>query len=202
MTRYSGMAVLAAAAALGLAGCQTTRVTLLPNEDGKGAGAVAVFDPKTETERGELSKADFEVRNSRYAKAVKPKASKRGGFASLFALMPKPPIERELTFETGTTTVTEASKPVLVELLDLWQRSRQDSEIQIIGYTDTVGSLEENDALSLRRAEAVRDMLANEGFKFTPDNSKVTGRGERELLVKTPDETDEPRNRRVLVVTR
>lgn len=201
MNARRGLAVAAVGLGLALAGCQTTRVTLVRDEDGKGAGAVAVLDPKTEAERGELGKADFTVANSRFEKGFKPRPAKRG-FADLFNIMPQPPIVRELTFETGTTTVTDASKPVLTELLQLWQASRQNAEIQIIGYTDTVGGLEENDALSLRRAQAVRDMLANEGFKFTPDNSRVTGRGERELAVKTPDETDEPRNRRVLVVIR
>lgn len=202
MKRYRGVAALAVVAGVALAGCQTTRVTLVDNEDGKSTGAVAVLDPKTGAERGELRQSDFEVRNNRFVKAVKPRKARKRGFDTLFGLMPKAPMVRELKFETGTTIVTDESRPALVELLDLWQRSREVSEIQIIGYTDTVGTLEENDALSLRRAEAVRAMLASEGFQFTDENSRVTGRGERELLNPTPDETDDQGNRRVLVIIR
>ena len=194
---------LAGALVIGLAGCQTSKVTLLPNEDGKGTGAVAVLDPKTEKERGEITQADFEAKSGRYLdRGVKPKKSKGGGFLGLFGKLPAQPFERTLQFETGTTIVTEESRKDLAELLDLWQRGKDVSEIQIIGYTDTVGSLEDNDALSLLRAQAVRDMLANEGFTFTDENSRVTGRGERELLVPTDDDVDEPRNRRVVVLIR
>ena len=206
MRRPSAAAALAAVVALGgvaLGGCQTSRVTLLPNEDGKTTGAVAVLDPKTGAERGELTQADFEARAGRFGKAVKPKMSKRGGFfASLFGKAPRPPQVTQLTFETGTAIVTEEARPALAQLLDLWQREKDASEIQIIGYTDTVGSAEDNDKLSLMRAQAVRDMLASEGFTFTDENSSVVGRGERDLLVPTDDEVDEPRNRRVVVVIR
>ena len=195
--------VVAVATAALLAGCQTAKVTLLPNEDGKTTGAVAVLDPKTETERGQITQADYEARSGKYLdRGVKPRKSKRGGFLGLFGGIPPQPFERTLQFETGTTIVTEASRKDLAELLDLWQRGKDVSEIQIIGYTDTVGSTEDNDALSLLRAQAVRDMLANEGFTFTDQNSRVTGRGERELFVDTADEVDEPQNRRVKVVIR
>lgn len=203
MRRGIAAAALAALVAMGVAGCQTAKVTLLPNEDGKTSGRVAVLDPKTEAERGELSQADFEASTGPFSKAVKPKASKRGGFfASLFGQAPKPPSVTQLTFETGTAIVTEDSRPALAALLALWQREKAVSDIQIIGYTDTIGSAEDNDKLSLMRAQAVRDMLANEGFRFTDENSSVVGRGERDLLVPTDDEVDEPRNRRVVVVIR
>jgi OOP family OmpA-OmpF porin len=196
-------AIAAVVTACLLAGCQTASVTLLPNEDGKGTGAVAVLDPKTGKERGQITQADYEARSSKFLdRGVKPRKSKRGGFLGLFGGIPPQPFERTLQFETGTTIVTEESRKDLAELLDLWKHGKDVSEIQIIGYTDTVGSLEDNDALSLLRAQAVRDMLANEGFTFTDENSRVTGRGERELLVATPDETDEPMNRRVVVVIR
>ena len=202
MRRPIAAGALTAIVGLSLAACQTSKVTLLPNEDGK-VGAVAVLDPKTEAEKGQVTQADFEARSSKFLNGkVKPKKSKRGGFSTLFGLMPPRPFERTLEFETGTTIVTEASRADLAALLDLWKKSADVSEIQIIGYTDTVGSAEDNDALSLLRAQAVRDMLVNEGFKFTDENSRVTGRGERDLLVPTEDNVDEPRNRRVVVVIR
>ena len=197
---YVAVALTAALAGL-VAGCQTSKMTLLPDEDGKTVGAVVLLDPKTEAEQVEIKDANIEARSAASAKP-KSKASRKGGFMKLFGAMPRPALVKELKFETGLTSIAPESRGDLAQLLDLWQRSQDVSEIQIIGYTDTVGSSEDNDALSLKRAEAVRTLLLNEGFKFTDENSRVIGRGERDLAVRTGDDVDEPRNRRVVVVIR
>ena len=57
-----------------------------------------------------------------------------------------------------------------------------------------------NDALSAKRAQAVREQLAGEGVPV--EKMEVAGRGEREPLVPTADEVDEPRNRRVEISIR
>ena len=201
MRRAIAAAAMTAALAALVAGCQTSKMTLLPDEDGKTVGAVVLLDPKTEAEQVEIKDANIEARSAASAKP-KAKASRKGGFMKLFGAMPRPALVKELKFETGLTAIAPASRGDLAELLDLWQRSQDVSEIQIIGYTDTVGSAEDNDALSLKRAEAVRALLLNEGFKFTDENSRVIGRGERDLAVRTGDDVDEPRNRRVVVVIR
>jgi outer membrane protein OmpA-like peptidoglycan-associated protein len=53
-------------------------------------------------------------------------------------------------------------------------------------------------ALSIRRANAVRDVLVREGIPAT--QIVVIGRGETQLLVPTPDLANEPRNRRVEII--
>lgn len=71
-------------------------------------------------------------------------------------------------------------------------------EITVVGHTDGSGSDAHNDELSLRRAEAVRDLLAEElgeGFTFT-----AQGRGSREPVAEeggADDEEARARNRRV-----
>ena len=72
---------------------------------------------------------------------------------------------------------------------------RPAAELVVIGHTDTVGSRESNDELSRQRAASVRAMLIEAGFPA--DKMEIAGRGERELLVPTANEVDEPRNRRV-----
>ena len=69
------------------------------------------------------------------------------------------------------------------------------AEVTVIGHTDRVGSLESNDALSLKRAETVRDLILQSGLQTT--FLEVAGRGEREPLVPTDDEVPETQNRRV-----
>ena len=66
------------------------------------------------------------------------------------------------------------------------------------GPTDTSGPENYNMALSLRRANAVKDALVREGVPATA--IAVVGRGEQGLLVPTPDGVREPQNRRVEIV--
>jgi OmpA-OmpF porin, OOP family len=53
-------------------------------------------------------------------------------------------------------------------------------------------------ALSLRRANPVKDALARDGVPATAIS--VVGMGEKGLLVPTPDGVREPQNRRVEIV--
>jgi OOP family OmpA-OmpF porin len=70
--------------------------------------------------------------------------------------------------------------------------------VQITGYTDTSGSVRYNQRLSVRRAMNVRHILARMGVPWAA--MAVSGRGENDLAVPTPDGVREPRNRRVTVV--
>jgi outer membrane protein OmpA-like peptidoglycan-associated protein len=70
--------------------------------------------------------------------------------------------------------------------------------VQVTGYTDTSGSADYNQRLSVRRADAVAAVLVQDGV---PSGSMVvTGRGQNDLRVPTPDGVREPQNRRVEIV--
>jgi outer membrane protein OmpA-like peptidoglycan-associated protein len=64
----------------------------------------------------------------------------------------------------------------------------------IVGHTDTVGSDRYNNALSLRRARAVKNELINLGIPAS--RIKSEGRGFHQLMVITPHGVKEPKNRR------
>ena len=91
------------------------------------------------------------------------------------------------------------SKPTL-ELIKVELARRPAPEITVIGHTDRVDSASLNDALSLKRAEAVRQALIEAGIAAL--RIEVAGSGEREPLVPTEDEVSEPRNRRVEISVR
>ena len=77
-------------------------------------------------------------------------------------------------------------------------KTRGNASITATGHTDTSGPEAYNMALSLRRANAVKDALVREGV---PGQAiSVIGRGEQGLLVKTADGVREPQNRRVEIV--
>jgi len=103
-------------------------------------------------------------------------------------------------FAMGSATLTPAAE----RTLDVLGRALTSAQLapyrfRIEGHTDTVGSAELNQALSERRAAAVRDYLASR-FGVDPSRLEAVGLGQNQLLVHTPDETPEPRNRRVQVV--
>lgn len=70
----------------------------------------------------------------------------------------------------------------------------------MIGHTDAVGSHQYNDALSVQRAERMRDDLVKRGIPV--ERIRVEARGKRELRVPTADGVAEPRNRRVEISVR
>jgi len=112
---------------------------------------------------------------------------------------PARPASYLLYFQPGGEQLTDASQAELGKVRqDIAARAA--SEAMVIGHTDSVGGADGNDRLSLKRAEAVRQLLVDTGIAV--DRIEVVGRGERELLVPTGDEVDEPRNRRVEIVVR
>ena len=193
------LTILAAVPLLMLAACATTptgSVTLLPGEPGAKVGAVAVFDAKSGAETGSLTAENTQTAlgGKFAAKPADPKL-----YAALTDTLPPPPARFTLYFLEGTTRLTAESEPELKRVFAEIAR-RPGAEVQITGHTDTVGKDSDNDTLSRKRAADILDALIAQGLE--PKISRAVGRGKRELLVQTPDNTAEPRNRRVEVTVR
>jgi OmpA-OmpF porin, OOP family len=77
-------------------------------------------------------------------------------------------------------------------------KTRGNARITATGHADKSGPENYNMALSLRRANAVKDALVREGVPATA--IAVIGRGESQPLVPTADGVREPQNRRVEIV--
>jgi len=77
-------------------------------------------------------------------------------------------------------------------------KTRGSAQITATGHTDTSGSEAYNMALSLRRANAVKNALVQNGVPA--EAISVIGRGESNPLVPTGDGVREPQNRRVEIV--
>lgn len=188
---------LVMAGLLAAAACTTERVVLLPSADGA-RSAVVVRD-----KQGEV------LLDQPYA-AVKRQAGANAGyhsspeevqarFAGALAAQPARPASYVLYFEAGGNVLTAESQAALATIRkEIAERAA--SEVMVIGHTDRVGSVEGNDKLSQKRAEGLRDLLIEAGVPA--DKLEAVGRGERDPLVQTADEVDEPKNRRVEINVR
>ena len=121
-------------------------------------------------------------------------------FGQALAALPQRPAVFMLYFSEAKVRFTEGSLAKLESVFAELVRHPA-AEISIIGHTDTAGSGSKNDKLSLARAKRARDELVRRGIP-AGNIVSVAGRGERELLVPTPDDTPEPRNRRVEISVR
>ena len=181
-----------------LAGCAHSSMVLLPDEDG-GHGEVAILKPDGS---GETLVSEANSRASLGGSpTIKPLGAKglKPTEAALVSALPPPAKSFTLYFLEGTTDMTPESAPVVDEIR-AEIAARPGAEVQVTGHTDTVGSDDDNDALSQKRAEEILNLLANKGFDRTI--MSAVGRGERELKVPTGDNVSSPVNRRVEVIVR
>jgi outer membrane protein OmpA-like peptidoglycan-associated protein len=112
----------------------------------------------------------------------------------------RPAMSLMVTFASGSATLTPQAEIMLASLARaLAAQELVNSRFRIEGHTDTVGDAAANQALSERRAEAVRDLLVQRhGIAIA--RIETVGFGESTLLVPTGDGRAEARNRRVRVV--
>jgi OmpA-OmpF porin, OOP family len=111
-----------------------------------------------------------------------------------------PSVNLTVNFATGSADLTADAIHTLDELgRALASKDLAEYRFRIEGHTDTVGSREYNQALSERRAAAVVDYVAHK-YGVDPARLQAVGLGEDGLLVQTPSQTPEPRNRRVQVI--
>ena len=183
--------------ALLLGACASERVVLLPAADGS-TGAVVVRD-----QQGELRLVQPYAALKRSLAANRPYQSSPAEvterFAQALAAQPPRPSAYVLYFEAGGNVLTQESQAALASIRkEIAERPA--SEVMVIGHTDRVGNAELNDSLSLTRAEGIRDLLIESGVAV--DKLEAVGRGERDPLVPTADDVDEPKNRRVEINVR
>jgi outer membrane protein OmpA-like peptidoglycan-associated protein len=73
-------------------------------------------------------------------------------------------------------------------------------EVEVIGHTDTLGTVPHNQQLSMSRAVMIRERLEHD--RISAKSISVAGRGQLDLAVPTGDQVAEPRNRRVEITVR
>lgn len=175
----------------------TTQVVLLPNPDGKigslevasvkGTNPQTLDKPWQATETSALTGAPGtpKVMDEKEVKAI---------FGQALAARPLPPVSYIMYFSQGSAELSVNSKNILLEALEAIAL-RSSTHVTVIGHSDSVGSVQYNDKLSARRAQAVVNAIVARGV-----DSKiieVTNQGKANPLIPAPDGVSEPRNRRV-----
>ncbi len=113
---------------------------------------------------------------------------------------PGPPITRKrivlrgITFDFNKSVVRAESSPVLDEARNTLL-ANPGVKVAIEGYTDSIGSDEYNQALSIRRAEAVYRYLVNGGVP--PEQLSTVGFGKTHPVADNGTDSGRAQNRRV-----
>jgi outer membrane protein OmpA-like peptidoglycan-associated protein len=116
-------------------------------------------------------------------------------FSQALAAQPQLPVSFLLYFKLGGSELTPDSSSFLKGTVLKTIRERGACAVSVIGHTDTMGLPDWNQQIGLLRAKAIAAILKTNNLQTL--ELSVTSHGESNLLIKTADETPEPRNRRV-----
>ena len=186
-------------------GCApTARIVLLPDLDGKlgeisvttAAGSQILNKPweATELVSPDLLPSTPKIMDEKEVKNI---------FKDALAGQPQPQPQlsavKIIYFKSGSAELTRGALQLIPEIMEKI-RSQKSNHISVIGYTDTIASVEYNRKLSQRRAKSVADVLVSKGIERAIID--IEFHGKEKLFVPTPDGVDEPRNRRVEIIVR
>ncbi|MDW5417666.1 OmpA family protein [Iodobacter sp. CM08] len=170
-------------------------IVLLENPDGH-TGAVTVSGAKGK----QLIKTagDGALLDGSQAPAPVAADKIRKDFGEAMAARPQIPKRFILYFQSDATLTIESEGQLPAIIAEAAGRPVVD--VSVVGHTDTMGKADDNTALALVRATVVANLLKEKGMKY--HDMTIESHGERNLLVPTPDEVYEPKNRRVEVSVR
>ena len=103
-------------------------------------------------------------------------------------------IPSDISFDVGRADVKSNFRAIL-DTFATGLVSNQNSNVTIIGHTDSTGSDAINNPLSLNRAASVRDYLTSRSVALS--RIAIDGRGSREPLVANDTAANKAKNRRV-----
>jgi outer membrane protein OmpA-like peptidoglycan-associated protein len=103
-------------------------------------------------------------------------------------------IPSDISFDTGRADIRPALRPILDQFAS-GLRDQPNTEVRIIGHTDSTGSDAINNPLSEQRAASARDYLASRGVDYR--RIVTAGRGSREPVADNTSEFGRAKNRRV-----
>lgn len=201
------LAIAAGAAALTLAGCAemdmgsmspTAKHTAIGAGVGAAAGAVIGGDTRSAAIGGLVGAAGGYIwsKHMQEKKAAMERATAGSGVqvSQTADNQLKLNIPSDVSFDTGRADIKPNMKPILDQFAQ-GLSSQPNTEVRVIGHTDSTGGPAVNDPLSVQRAQSTKNYLVSRGVD--PGRILIAGRGEREPIADNSTEAGRARNRRV-----
>jgi len=110
------------------------------------------------------------------------------------AAVPKNFVFDHLNFQTASTQLTPESVGTVNDLAQVL-KAYPKAQVQLVGHTDSTGTAETNQTLSLDRANAVKSLLVAQGV--AADRISTTGSGQDRPVASNDTEEGRARNRRL-----
>ena len=110
---------------------------------------------------------------------------------------PPPPVKTFIVFfDFDKSNLTDKAQEVVAEAVRV-AKANGFVKVLVTGHTDTVGSDSYNQALSIRRAQSVKDEMVREGLDG--GGIEIVGKSFHDPLVPTGPGVREPQNRRAVI---
>jgi outer membrane protein OmpA-like peptidoglycan-associated protein len=103
-------------------------------------------------------------------------------------------IPSDISFDTGRSDIKSNLRPVLDQFAQ-GLSDQPNTEIRIVGHTDSTGSDSINNPLSVNRASSARDYLVSRGVDA--HRIQIDGRGSREPIADNNSDAGRAANRRI-----
>lgn len=177
----------------------SSTIILLPDEDGS-VGSLIVSNDSGQQALNTAYSTMQSGDSGELAAGTTSAESVAAEFGAMLNATPAAPRSFTVTFQSGSADTLTVQSQREVDTIKTYLLTLPAPEISVIGHTDRVGSIEDNDQLSRLRAESVQRYIQSTGVRTS--SIEAAGRGEREPLIETPDGVAEPRNRRVEIRVR
>lgn len=155
----------------------------------QGVNAAQNQQLQAETERREQAEAAQQRALAALERAGEVKREARGTVITLSGAV---------VFASGQYDLLPSARNKMSEVASALSSGENKSKIMIEGHTDSTGSAEVNEELSMKRAEAVRDALVSRGV--SADRISVEGFGAARPIADNTSQAGRANNRRVEIV--
>ncbi len=110
-------------------------------------------------------------------------------------------INEDILFASGQSSLSATAESNLTQIAASISQRYPEGKIRVYGYTDSIGSKQENKDLSRARAEAVRNFLVSNG-QVAEDRIEVNAEGEKKPVASNETAEGRKQNRRVEIIAR
>jgi OOP family OmpA-OmpF porin len=107
------------------------------------------------------------------------------------------PVSYMVFFALGSVKLSDQDQNTVMQAAQVF-KTKANATVSVTGFADTVGSPSANMALSQQRANVVKGLLVNAGVPAGAITTAASG--DTGLLVDTAPQTNQPKNRRVVIV--